>query len=308
VKRDPRWLWHRHSFDPFALDDDTAQRVLDGLDAADVPPAYVGAARTLAVASGPGHPYELLGETAVAAAFAAGDTPFSQAPQQDRRRRSARRSFASPKLAAAAAVGGLALGGGLAAAATGSLPGAAQSVASEMLGQLGIHVPGPNGHAGNHPDTRSLSTNAPGQPGPDGPATPGQPAGQGSAVSGLAQTTTATGVEKGATICSSASGGQCQAGQHGTSGGAPVVTPNHGGTGTANTASDGASVAGTTKANSASGGASSAGSGNAGAHPGSTTATTSRGASSSNASANPGTATPNSASTAGAGNAAPGGG
>ena len=36
----------------------------------------------------------------------------------------------------------------------GALPGAAQSVASSMLAKLGVMVPGPNAHAGTHPDSR----------------------------------------------------------------------------------------------------------------------------------------------------------
>jgi hypothetical protein len=60
------------------------------------------------------------------------------------------------------------LGSGIAAAA-GSLPGAAQSTAQTVLGVIGVSVPGPNGHAGSHPNERGRSGD------PHGPATaPGQ--------------------------------------------------------------------------------------------------------------------------------------
>jgi len=60
----------------------------------------------------------------------------------------------------------VALSGGVAAAATGSLPGAAQSTAKTMLGALGVHVPGPNEHAGTHPDQRGKSGEQHGKPAP----------------------------------------------------------------------------------------------------------------------------------------------
>lgn len=58
----------------------------------------------------------------------------------------------------------VALGSGVAAAATGSLPGAAQSTAKSMLGVLGVHVPGPSTAAGTHPDGRGQSGADHGQP------------------------------------------------------------------------------------------------------------------------------------------------
>jgi len=74
----------------------------------------------------------------------------------------------------------MALSGGVAAAATGSLPGAAQSTAKSMLGVLGVHVPGPNEHAGDHPDQRGKSGDDHGQPSPAAthPAQPTAPPGQ----------------------------------------------------------------------------------------------------------------------------------
>ena len=67
----------------------------------------------------------------------------------------------------AATSGVVLLGTGVAAAKTGSLPGAAQSTAKSVLSVIGVHVPGPNAHAGTHPDTRGTSgdhANAPGSP------------------------------------------------------------------------------------------------------------------------------------------------
>jgi hypothetical protein len=76
----------------------------------------------------------------------------------------------------------VALGGGVAAAATGSLPAAAQTTAQSVLGALGVHVPGPNGNAGDHPDQRGKSGDDHGQPtsvpseGPEpSPSRPGHP-------------------------------------------------------------------------------------------------------------------------------------
>ena len=64
------------------------------------------------------------------------------------------------RLRVAAVAGGTTLallGGGVAAAATGSLPHAAQTVAKDVLGTVGVHVPGPDRHAGDHPDQRGHS-------------------------------------------------------------------------------------------------------------------------------------------------------
>jgi hypothetical protein len=79
------------------------------------------------------------------------------------------------------------LGSGIAAAATGSLPGAAQSTAKTVLGVIGVSVPGPDDHAGNHPNQRGRSgdshepTAHPGNPAAPGAsgAHPTPPAGVG---------------------------------------------------------------------------------------------------------------------------------
>jgi hypothetical protein len=146
---------------------------------------------------------------------------------------------------------------GFAVAAHAALPGAASSVASGKLAALGVTVPGPNSHAGTHPDSRGNSAAAGQSASPDSQ-------GKGSEISTLTTTTTATGVAKGALISSTASGGHSQAGTH--SAGSNAGTANSGGTGTADTRSGGHSSTGTAKANTASGGRSAAGSGNASGH------------------------------------------
>ncbi len=150
-----------------------------------------------------------------------------------------------------AVAGGIALLGGAAAAV--ALPGAASPTAGD---HVPVTVPAPNAHAGSHPDGNA----------PDSTTTAASSTG--SAVSQLATTTDATGVNKGAEISTLASGGQSQAGQQTgpdptSDTAAPVTTPNTGGTGTADTASNGASTVGTSIANIASDGHSAAGSGNA---------------------------------------------
>lgn len=156
----------------------------------------------------------------------------------------------------------------------GALPGAAQDTAKGVLAGLGVTVPGPNQHAGTHPDTRGNSTAAPGHAAPAGTGTDatgdtGSGKGKGAAISTLARTTTATGRDKGATISTAASGGKSHAGNppgH-ASGDQSTGTSDHGGTGTADGASGGHDSQGSSTAQAASGGHSSAGSGNAGSHP-----------------------------------------
>ena len=70
-------------------------------------------------------------------------------------------------IAVVVAGGAVATAGGLAYA--GSLPGAAQGVAGTMLTAAGVTVPGPDQHAGTHPDVR-------GQSSPTTPTAPAEPA------------------------------------------------------------------------------------------------------------------------------------
>jgi hypothetical protein len=214
-------------------------------------------AAVLAAAAAPTEPGPLPGEAAARLAFRAA------APPCDRRLPVHSSTVSLKVLAATAVAAGALLTGGAAAAASGSLPGAAQDTARAMLTKIGVSVPGADDSAAGHADSRSTAAT---------PSTP--PTGEAatdSTISQLATTTTATGVDKGAEISAAASGGKSQAGQHGSAAGAgaanaPVSTPNTGGTGTADQAStasgDGSATAGTGTADTASGGRSAAGSGN----------------------------------------------
>jgi hypothetical protein len=250
------WSDMESEMQPLPLDSDTADRLLAGLVAPeDAPPGYGRVVQLLEAASAEASSEELAREPETVAAMAAA----LRSPVH-RNATLSRRSFmpfalSRPRLTAAVLAAAFAASVGMASA--GSLPGAAQDVASEMLAKIGIAVPGANDNAGTHPGVRGNSVSVPSAP---------ADAGKGADISELATTTDLTGVEKGAAISTAASGGKSQAGQHGSASGAgaPVETPNGGGTGTADTASGGKSSTGTATANTASGGKSSAGSGNAG--------------------------------------------
>ena len=245
---------------PLPLDTDTADRLLAGSVAPeDAPPGYGRVVRLLEVASAETSSEELAREPETVAALAAAlRTPVHKVASP--RRPSMPFALSRPRLTAVVVAAAFSASVGMASA--GSLPGAAQDVASEMLAKVGITVPGPNDSAGTHPDVRGNSTSV---------AIAPADAGKGAEISELATTTDLTGVEKGAAVSTAASGGKSQAGQHGSASargsasatGAPVETPNSGGTGTADTASGGKSATGTATANAASGGKSAAGSGNA---------------------------------------------
>ena len=227
------------------LDLDTADRLLDGSIApADAPPGYSGVA---ALVGGLDLEHEAVTPDEQWVAVLASAVRSSQVQTGTSRRRTI---LPRIKLAAAIAFAGLLATTSLAFA--GSLPGAAQDIASTMLAKAGVTVPGPNENAGDHPNTRRTS------PESNVPATPTS-AGKGSEISDLA-TSDLSGLEKGAAVSTAASGGKSKAGEDHA---APVETPNAGGTATADTASSGASSAGTTEADDASGGHSSAGSENA---------------------------------------------
>jgi hypothetical protein len=234
------------------LDTDTADRLLAGSVAPeDTPPGYAGVATLLAAVADSPTADHLSGESETVALLAA--VVCSSEPKMTRPRR--RSLVLRLKLAAAFATAALAGTTGLAFA--GSLPGAAQDVASTMLDKVGVSVPGPNSNAGDHPHVRGKSS--------DTAVTPSSSE-KGIEISELATSTDLTGVEKGAEISTLGSGGQSQAGQHGQASeahGASVETPNSGGTGTADTASGEESSEGTAIANAASDEHSVAGSENA---------------------------------------------
>jgi hypothetical protein len=249
------WSDMESEMQPLPLDSDTVDRLLAGLVAPEGAPAGYGrVVRLLESASAEASSEELAHEPEMVAAMAA-----ALRSRVHRNAASSRRSFmpfalSRPRLTAAVLAAAFAASCGMASA--GSLPGAAQDVASEMLAKVGITVPGANDAAGTRPDVRGNSTSHPSAP---------ADVGKGSDISELATTTELTGIDKGAAISTAASGGKSRAGQHGSASGAgaPVETPNGGGTGTADAASGGNSSTGTSTANTASGGHSSAGSGNA---------------------------------------------
>jgi hypothetical protein len=238
---------------PVPLDPDTAERLLAGTVAPeDAPPGYANVVSLLESAAAEPTADELSHETQVVAMVA-----MAVRASSNIRSLSPRRSFmpfARSRLRIAAAFAAVTVASTAGLASAGSLPGAAQEIASAILAQVGISVPGPNEHAGTHPSVGGSSGDV------------SSDAATGSEISELATTTDLTGIDKGAEISSVASDGKSQAGQHGSasSGSAPVDTPNGGGTDTADTASGGKSSQGTSKADEASGGASSAGSANPG--------------------------------------------
>ena len=237
---------------PVPLDLDTADRLLAGTVAPeDAPPGYANVARLLESAAAEPTADELSRETEVVAMVAAAVRSSSSIHSVSPRMFFLPFALSRPRIATAFVAVSLACTAGLASA--GSLPGAAQDIASSMLAKVGISVPGPNERPGTHPNVRGSSSDA------------SSDAVTRSDIAELATTTELTGIDKGAEISSAASDGKSQAGQHGSASGEspPVDTPNRGGTSTADTASGGKSSHGTSTADAASGGASSAGSGNA---------------------------------------------
>jgi hypothetical protein len=120
---------------PPAADQDTLEWLLDGrLDAGSAPPGYGGLARLLAAAAAPAGPQELAGEQLAMASFAA--EMRSNPPTLVPRRTAVPRKVFSMKAAAAALVAVLSVGG-VAAAATGLLPGQASPVADQAPATTG---------------------------------------------------------------------------------------------------------------------------------------------------------------------------
>lgn len=232
------------------LDDDTLERLLAGrIDPADAPPGYSEVARVVRAAVASVEDVELLreGEDVATALGLVSRWSSASTPSHGRSRQMKTLSH-RVKLAGVVVLGTLAGSTGLAAA--GVLPDPAQDALSGVLERVGISVPASDTH----------------------------PASSGEEISGIATTTTSTGVAKGAEVSSVASGGMGQAGEHGSgAGGGPaagsaggetqVPAPNEGGTGTADVASGGASENGTDTADAASEGRSEAGSGNASGPP-----------------------------------------
>ena len=121
----------------------------------------------------PGLDHELSDQAQSVAAFTAA---LGAAETVDRPRRGPVKSRRS-RFALSLALSGAALVATSGLAYAGALPGAAQDTANGVLAGLGVTVPGPNQHAGTHPDTRGNSAAAPGHAatddtGTDAPATP----------------------------------------------------------------------------------------------------------------------------------------
>jgi hypothetical protein len=192
----------------------------------------------LSAAAAPTEHGPVPGEEAAMAAF--------RAARQTASRRS--RMFRHPrslKIAAAAAMGsGVLVAGALAPVASGTLPGAAQETARDMLSKFGVTVPGPDEHSSGHSEERGKSAEAEETAGSErsasGDAADNQ--GKGDEVSELARNTDASGADKGAEISGFASEGRSHAGENGgdrtsgppesagsSAGHAQVDTPNSGG-------------------------------------------------------------------------------
>jgi hypothetical protein len=231
-----------------SLDLDTADRLLAGrVSPEDAPPGYSRVAALLTT----GWPADATAIDPVFAAVLAATVRSSPLTTM----RPSRRSI-MPRIKLAAAFTAMALATTTGLAFAGSLPGAAQDIASEMFAKAGVTVPGPNSNAGDHPATRGPASEQ-----PAATTTTTTSSGKGSEISEIARSDL-SGLDKGAAVSTTASDGKSRAGEEHN---APVTTPNPGGTGAADTASDGHSTKGTVKADEASSGHSSGGSADAAA-------------------------------------------
>jgi hypothetical protein len=220
------------------LDPETTERMLAGaLEPDDAPPGYSDVVRVLRAATAPP---ERTSPAREAWAVAAGQQIVGEEHVDlatDIKRSSGSR-YLRAKVIGVVTVGTLLGTSGMAMA--GALPASLQDAASKVFDKVGITVP------------------------------LGHPASTGSEISGIATSTSETGIDKGQLISTTASGGKSQAGLHGSpssSHGNPNVThPNGGGTGTADGASNGASDHGSSTASTHSQGHSGSGSGNASSH------------------------------------------
>ena len=165
--------------DPLALDEETVERLLAGdLPPSQVPPAYAQVAALLAATTAEPTPEELAGRSEVLAELRAVTwTPRRAAAHTRRAARPPRRRWAG--LAAAALVGAL-VTGGVAAAATGNLPGPVRNVARSILGDGGGAGPVAPTEPGRQPAAAGQSHTSTSTPtGPTDRSQGGQPAGTG---------------------------------------------------------------------------------------------------------------------------------
>jgi hypothetical protein len=255
---DMRRLLARMADRDHALDPNTANRLLDGeLAIDDVPPSARSVARVVESVRANATEAELAGQPAAVATLTALIRRASLDDANPQRTpMSKQRIF---QFAAAGTIGAMTLFSGLAAA--NALPGAAQSVASEVLGKVGVSVPNPDDHAGTHPGNRGeSSSNVPDNTSTTSAAessTTTSTNGKGSEISGLAHSTTATGEDKGAVISGAASDGKSHAGEpHGTDASetpdtTPAVTTTSNGTDNGNTQGAGKDANGQTNSDGA---------------------------------------------------------
>jgi hypothetical protein len=238
------------------LDADTADRLLAGdVLREDAPPGYQEVVSLLSGLRTDERGALVREPEAVARLLAAQRSSLLETIPSPRRSNMRRSTFVGVAVAAAlACTTGLALAG--------SLPGAAQAIASSVLGKVGVTVPGPDDNAGSHPSVRGRSSSDTSAPpsaashtsthSREGQADASSQ-GKGAKISELATQTELTGVDKGAAISTLASGGKSQAGQHGQ------ASSDHGSSG------EPGSSPGAETADAASGGHSSAGADNAAA-------------------------------------------
>lgn len=168
----------------------------------------------LAAASGPAARAELAGEGAAVAMFR------SQLPAARPRRLLARKVG----IAAIGTIGVLSLGGA-AAAATGSLPDAAQDTARSALTKVGVDIPAGKATAPGQVKKGTGDTSATGKGQANKPAKPAKTAkpakdsstasnGKGETISSIAQDPALSGAEKGAAVSAAASDGKSHAGEN----------------------------------------------------------------------------------------------
>jgi len=129
----------RFGEDPMVLDDETVERLLDGLDPDDAPPAYAAVAAVLSSARMSTTADELGGDEQAVAAFR------SAWYREDPSERTGVHGSAGRRVAGAVVLcASLGLASATsAAAATGMLPTAAQQAAHVVLAAVGVHVPAP---------------------------------------------------------------------------------------------------------------------------------------------------------------------
>jgi hypothetical protein len=207
-----------YEMQPLPLDGETAERLLSARVAPeDAPPGYGPVVRLLDAAWAEASAEELANEREGVIAFALAVGSSRPTDSVSPRGFSQPFPFSRVRLVAAALATALVTAG---LASAGSLPGAAQDVASEVLAKLGVSVPGPNDSAGTHPDVRGSSATAP------------SAERKGQEISELARTTEATGVEKGAAVSTAASEGKSRAGQDAAAGSNSRARRNPAATGT----------------------------------------------------------------------------